>query len=42
MAEHTSKFHRGDEDPVVWLTRAKDQREFKPSLSSTPWGKELR
>ena len=42
MDEHISEFHSGDEDPVVWLSRAKDQREFRPCLGTTPWGKELR
>jgi len=42
MDEHIKEFHSGDEDPVVWLFRAKDQREFRPSLSTTPWGKEFR
>lgn len=42
MSEHIKEFHSGEQDPVVWLTRAKDQREFRPSLSTTPWGKEFR
>lgn len=45
MKEHTEASH-GESTPGRWapgiLTRAKDQREFRPCLSQTPWGKELR
>jgi hypothetical protein len=45
MAEHTDQAH-GERAPGRWapaaLARAKDQREFKPCLGQTPWGKELR
>ena len=42
MDEHIQEFHSGEKDPIVWLSRSEDQMEFKPCLSSTPWGKEMR
>lgn len=45
MNDHIEKFH-GEKTPgrwaPAWLTRAKDQQEFRPCLGQTPWGKELR
>lgn len=45
MAGHV-KEHHGEGTPGRYppgfLTRAKDQMEFKPCLSQTPWGGELR
>jgi hypothetical protein len=41
LNEHTEEAH-GNNWPVGWLTRSKDQMEFKPSLSQTPWGREFR
>lgn len=42
MEQHKAEFHGTPEDPIVWLTRAEDQREFTPCLSQTRWGTDLR
>jgi hypothetical protein len=41
MEEHTEEMHGNNWAPAQ-LTRASDQMEFKPSLRSTPWGRDLR
>lgn len=45
MDEHIEDVH-GEKTPGRWpagqLTRSKDQKEFRPCLGQTPWGRELR
>jgi len=43
MDDHIERYHgKGLDEGAVFLTREKDQKEFKPCLSQTPWGRELR
>jgi hypothetical protein len=41
MDEHINEKHGNNWAPAM-LTRAKDQQEFKPCLSKTRWGSDLR
>jgi hypothetical protein len=41
MDEHIAEKHGVNWAPAQ-MVRAKDQMEFKPNASSTPWGKDLR
>jgi hypothetical protein len=44
MAEHTKDKHGRDVErqAPTFTTRAADQMEFKPALTKTQWGSELR
>lgn len=44
MAEHVATYHGEEQqgEEVAFVNRSKDQMEFRPGLSQTPWGQDFK